>query len=132
MSEEAKKPTYKMDFIIINPATEKPMTIGGKQVLNPQTGEVTLQGGREMTAVDAIVTAMKMGLEHEKISEDDLNRNRKIVKKLLASDPAAVHLKSKAVEAIKARCRQYFIPGVSMQILDIFDSEPTQAELDEV
>lgn len=122
MSEEVKKPVYNLTGKVYSPADEQAMTIG-----NPP---------RPMCIRDAIVTAFKMPVsQEEKISEADLNFNRKIIKKLSKAsmeELESMPLKSKAIEAIKNRCRQYYVAGVSMQIYDVFDAEPTQAEMDEV
>ena len=88
----------------------------------------------DMTAKDIILQAFKVRLQSDNLSEEDVNFNRKICKKLSKSENVAeIALKSKAVNAIKSRIRAVSFPyDVVMQIIDIFDGEPTQAELDEV
>lgn len=110
--------TYDLSGVVINPVDEKPMTVGG------EVSDIR----------KAIITAFKMAAgEQEKVSEDDLNFRRKIIKKIkMAEDLTAVPLKSKAVQAIKEQVRKYYIPGVAMQIYDVLDGEPTDASLEDV
>lgn len=119
MSEEkAKAVTYDLSALVLNPVDLQPVT----------------QAGVPSTIRDCIVTAFKMPTEKSKnMSEGDLNFRRLVVLKLeRATDLTEVPLKSKAVQLIKDTVRDYWIPGIVMQIYGTFDGEPTQAQMDDV
>jgi hypothetical protein len=101
---------------------------------NPADGRAMTLDGKAMTLLDAVVTSFKMVTEKTKgLSEGDLNFRRLIVLKLeRAADPTAIPLKSKAVQLIKDQARDYYFPGIAMQIYAALDGEPSQAQLDEV
>jgi hypothetical protein len=110
--------TYNLSATVIDPSNEQPMTLAGKP----------------LSMAEAIVVAMKMPTaQGEQPSLDDLNKRRKIIAKLSkAENKAAIALKSNSVDAIKEQVRKYYIAGVTMQILEAFDGEPTQAQLDDI
>lgn len=87
-----------------------------------------------LTLRDIIVNSLKIRTQNDNFTEEEVNFNRKLVKKLTqAEDLTAIPLKSKAISVIKARFKQPFFPhDISYQILDAIDGEPTTAELDEV
>jgi hypothetical protein len=87
-----------------------------------------------LTLRDIIVQAFKIRVTEDKLSDEEVNFNRKIVKKLQsAEDLTAIPLKSKAISAIRARFKHPLYPhDITYQILDALDGQPTQAELDEV
>lgn len=98
------------------------------------TGTINIsENDKLLTIADMIVRAFRVRIQDEKLDEASLNFNRKIVKKIeKAEDKSQVSLKSKTIEAIKQRCSIVYYPAVYFQIAEIFDGEPTTAQLDEI
>jgi hypothetical protein len=88
---------------------------------------------KELTLRDVIVKAFRVRGQNDNLDQETVNFYRKIVKKLeKAEDISAIALNSKAIEACKTRVRTIFFPGVSYQVTEAFDGEPTAAQLDEI
>ena len=115
--EKSKVTTYNLSSAIINPQNDEP-----------------LKNGEKLLSVrDAIVTAFKMPTQaDEKLSQDEINYRRKLLQKLAKCDEKEVALKSKSIEAIKEQARKYYIPGIAMQIFDVFDGEYSDATLEDI
>jgi len=99
----------------------------------PITREV--KGKKEpMTARDVIVQSFKIRVQQDQLTDDEIAFNRKICRKLeKAEDLTKIPLKATAVVKIKQRAKIPVYPyDVTMQIWEIFDGHPTQAEMDEV
>lgn len=105
-----------------------------KVAINPQTGEEFERDGKKETIRDLILISLKLPAgEKEQITEEQLMFRRKVIKKISkAEDLSAVSLKSKAIELIKQKALAYFIPGVSMQIFEVFDGEISDAALEDI
>lgn len=132
LEEARKKMTeqkgYDLSKTIIDSATNEPwfITLKAKDAEgNPLK--------KNMTAKDIILQALRVRAQEDKLSESDISFSRKICKKIEASDASDVKLKSKAVQTIKERVRLVISSYDAVhQIMDAFDGDPTQAELDEV
>jgi hypothetical protein len=102
-------------------------------ILNPQNDEPLKSGDKTLSVRDAIVTSLKMPTQaDEKLSQDELNYRRKLLQKLAKCDDKEVALKSKSIEAIKEQARKYYIPGIAMQIYDVFDGAYSDATLEDI